>query len=106
MNIRNSVRALATVSLLALVVVSLPVAQVRAASNDDNGIVMDCLNKSTGEWTLSGQVDYVTTSDGKTHAVGCEDGHWVDLGVVGARTAQPFPVRPLAPHPIANALGS
>ncbi len=106
MNLHRQAQTLGLTAMLALSVIAMPVVHVHAQDNGaSDGIEMDCLNKSTGEWTLSGQVDYVKTSSGTTYVVGCDNGKWVNLGPVGGREITPAPARPVLPPSLAAPLG-
>src|SRR5947209_5696445 len=107
MKLADSVRNLALASMLAMSVIAVPAVQVHAADKGgDEGIVMDCLNQGTGEWTQSGQVDYVRDGKETMHVLGCDDGKWVDLGTTQAMTTNPQPMQPVHSRPIGRLLGS
>jgi hypothetical protein len=109
MDIRSKAQRLTLAGLLAVTAAGVLAGPMLADTkgNGDTG-AKSCYNDTTKRSTPNGQVEYVPLGDGvHSYVEGCDDGYWVLIGVVGARSQPPSsPVREVPTIPAGLLLGS
>jgi hypothetical protein len=104
MNIRKHARTLAMASMLALVVVSVPAAQVHAQpKNHPQPNLCASFEIESNHWDFAVPGEIRVGADGHKYICG-EDGQWHQVADLGLGTSAPL--RPTAPTTFSSTLGS